>query len=588
MGRRMADLTTPVPVLGVPALVGVCGWKTTEGDKSGVTLLQKWGLQCSVGIQTSPGISRPSTQDSVKHSDTLAILSDSITQTSNSSITKETEYKKISLLTKSDKEKMAILKQKSEESKTKKEITFRELGSETSKDEAGSKRNATRTYCYARAIKTNSHFAGNATNVRPKLKPTARYTNGSVVDSEATGGICIDNDEVEHIKNASFGGRQQTRLQDHYAEQSGKMLLLSSARLFDTPQTIYSHCGGKQSATGAAALGKKSPTAHTCPLKSALTSPSTTTHFQLPHKPPQHQIPENNTNRDNRMHITVNPQIYLNKELKYRKAPHLECPVHSKGNRVTLSHAHATGDATSTQPTTILHAKTITVTEATIETRQADATLKSFVKQVQENKSPQPMSLILTPQMTTATKPNNPHPHTNPKLPKTSQHNSSQYNVPPNVCVSVQATPENTLSPPSHLYITTAGPGKTSNTNTHKTATNLNATLMSAESIATNVNAQNETLHSVCRARVNIATTRTDSPLMTVKCSTLSKSVNALDHIHASETTAQPTPARQPCMSPDLAHKTKENLSSGVEVNPTAFSTVANIPQVSTLFHIYM
>ncbi|KAM7397720.1 hypothetical protein PAMA_005849 [Pampus argenteus] len=253
MGRRAADLTTPVPVLGVPALVGVRGWKTTGGDRSGGALLQTWGLHCSVGVQTSPGIIRPPTQHSVQLADTLFTPSDSITQTSSSYITKETEYKEILLLTKSDKEKGAILKQKTGESKTKKEVTFKALGGEASKDVACSQRNSSGTYCYARAIKTNPHFAGNVTNIRPKLKSTARYTNGSVVDSEAMGGISIDNDEAEPVKGATCHGRDQARLQGHYAEQSGKTLLLSAARPFGMPQKICSHCGGRQSGTTGAA-----------------------------------------------------------------------------------------------------------------------------------------------------------------------------------------------------------------------------------------------------------------------------------------------------------------------------------------------
>ncbi|KAG7223344.1 hypothetical protein INR49_015700, partial [Caranx melampygus] len=231
MGRRAADLTTPVPVLGVPALVGVRGLKTTGGDRTGGALLQTWGLHCSVGVQTSPGISRPPTQHSIQLTDTLATPSDSITQTSNSYIAKETEYKEILLLTKSDKEKRAILKQKSGESKTKKEVTFKALGGEASKDVACSQRNSSGTYCYARAIKTNPHFAGNVTNVRPKVKSAARYTNGSVVDSEAIGGISVDNDEVEP---ATSRGRDQTRQQGHYAEQCEKTLLLSAPRPFDS------------------------------------------------------------------------------------------------------------------------------------------------------------------------------------------------------------------------------------------------------------------------------------------------------------------------------------------------------------------
>ncbi|GLD47042.1 mucin-5AC-like protein [Lates japonicus] len=326
MGRRAADLTTPVPVLGVPALVGVRGLRTTGGDRSGGALLQKWGLHCSVGVQTSPGISRPPTEHSVQLTDTLSTPSDSITQTSNSYITKETEYKEILLLTKSDKEKRAILKQKSGESKTKKEVTFKALGGEASEDVACSQRNSSGTYCYARAIKTNPHFAGNVTTVRPKLKSAARYTNGSVVDSEAIGGISVDNDEAEPVKSATSRGRDQTRQQGHYADQSGKTLLLPAARPFGVPQKICSHCGGRQSgATGAATLGEKSPAADACPLKSALTTLLTTSHFQVPHternrdlKQTQHQIPDSITNRDIRSHITADPQIlYINEELSH-------------------------------------------------------------------------------------------------------------------------------------------------------------------------------------------------------------------------------------------------------------------------------
>ncbi|KAI9519805.1 hypothetical protein NQZ68_024666 [Dissostichus eleginoides] len=228
MGRRAADLTTPVPVLGVPALVGVRGWRTTGVDRA---LLHTWGPQCSVGVQTSPGISRPLTQHSVQLTDTLSTPSDSITQTSKSYITKETVYKEILLLTKTDKEKRVILKQKSGESKTKKEVTFKALGGEASKDVACSQRNSSGTYCYARAIKTNPHFAGNVTNVRSKLKSAHRYTNGSVVDSEAIGGISVHSDEAESVNSALSRERDPTGLEGHYAERCGK-LLLSAARPF--------------------------------------------------------------------------------------------------------------------------------------------------------------------------------------------------------------------------------------------------------------------------------------------------------------------------------------------------------------------
>ncbi|XP_056252537.1 uncharacterized protein LOC130182032 isoform X2 [Seriola aureovittata] len=573
MGRRAADLTTPVPVLGVPALVGVRGLKTTGGDRSGGALLQTWGLHCSVGVQTSPGISRPPTQHGVQLTDTLATPSDSITPTSNSYITKETEYKEIFLLTKSDKEKRAILKQKSGESKTKKEVTFKALGGEASEDVACVQRNSSGTFCYARAIKTNPHFTGNVTNVRPKLKSAARYTNGSVVDSEAIGGISVDNDEAEPVKSATSRGRDQTRLQGHYAEQSGKALLLSAPGPFDVPQKICSHCGGRQSVTtGAATLREKSPTADVCPLKSALTTLSTTTHFQMPHierngdlKQTQHQI----TNRDNRTPITANPQIlYLKEELRYRKTPHPACPVHSRGNLLPVSHTHAAGDATSTQPTTILHAKTITVTKATIEMRQDET--KSFGRPTQDSKSPRPTSLTLTPQMATATRPNNPHSHTYPKLLKTSQRSSTQYNAPQNVCVSVHATPEKTLSPPPRSN--TTGPGNTSNTDTHKMTTTFTPALTSTNREP----AQHETtpLRSTHTAPVNKATNTTASPRMTLKSPTSS---NASDLIHKAETTAQHAAASPP---PAPVQKPPEKLSSEVHIN-TAASPTFNTPHTT-------
>nr|XP_033954185.1 serine-rich adhesin for platelets-like [Pseudochaenichthys georgianus] len=209
MGRRAADLTTPV-------------------DRA---LLHTWGPQCSVGVQTSPGISRPLTQHSVQLTDTLSTPSDSITQTSKSYITKETVDKEILLQTKTDKEKGVILKQKSGESKTKKEVTFKALGGEASEDVACSQRNSSGTYCYARAIKTNPRFSGNVTNVRSKLKSAHRYTNGSVVDSEAIGGISVHSDEAESVDSALSRERDPTGLQGHYAERCGK-LLLSAARPF--------------------------------------------------------------------------------------------------------------------------------------------------------------------------------------------------------------------------------------------------------------------------------------------------------------------------------------------------------------------
>ncbi|XP_059207073.1 mucin-2 [Centropristis striata] len=566
MGRRATDLTTPVPVLGVPALVGVRGWRTTGGDRTGGALLQPWGPQCSVGVQTSPGISRPSAQHSVQLTDTPSTPSDNITHTSKSYITTETEYREILLLTKTDKEKRAILKKKSGESKTKKEVTFKALGGEASKDVTCSQRNSSGTYCYARAIKTNPHFAGNVTNCRPKVKSAARYTNGSVVDSEAIGGISVHNDEAEPVKSSNSRGRDQS----HYADRCGKTLLLSAARPFSVTQKICSHCGGRQAATtGVSASGEKCSIADAClaekPLNSALTSPSITMHVQMPPieknlKPSIHEISESITNGDKTTHI--NPQLlYFSEELKYGKTPHPACPVHSRSNLVNLSQTNAANDATSPQPTTILHAKTITVTKATIETRQEEASLKSFPQPSHVGKIPRPTSLMLTPQMATATRPNDPHSHTYPKLLKLSQHNSTQRNVPQSVCVSVHATPENT--PPSHLYTTAVGCGKTITTES-KVA-----------------NAQHE-MHA---ARVTVAINTTSSPRMTPKSPA---SANSLDAIHKPELIAQPAPASPPCTSCNSSHTPPSStVNSNSQVKMSFTDTVMNSttphPRLSTV-----
>ncbi|XP_055082868.1 uncharacterized protein LOC129456815 [Periophthalmus magnuspinnatus] len=383
MGRRAADLTTPVSVLGVPALVGVRGLKTTGGDKSdGGVLLQTCGVQCSVGVQTSPGFYRAPTAHCTK------LPEPCYSETSNGYLSVESDYKETSLLTKSDKEKRAILKQKSGEPKTKKEVTFKT--GEPSKDVASSWRSG--TYCYARAIKTNPQLAGNSANVRPKLKSISRYANGSVVDSEAIGGISIDNGESEPVS----GGMDLNR-QGHYAEQPGIKTALSSSRPF--PQKIYRHCGGGQPDNTAIPV---------CSVK-ALHNTKTQS-LTCPREP------------------IVNPHVpSSNEDRKYQNIPHPACPVHS------LNRSYCTNlsslRANFTPPTTIFNSKSVTVTKATIETKQSRTI-------------PRPTSLPLTPLMATATKSNNPPVFTFPMQFKAPQQNTTKR----------QATSE-TLNPHHHVQI---------------------------------------------------------------------------------------------------------------------------------------
>ncbi|KAG7515191.1 hypothetical protein JOB18_001630 [Solea senegalensis] len=332
---------TPVPVLGVPALVGVCGLKTTGEDTAAGVLLHTWGLHCSVGVQTSPGISRQPTQQ--PSTDTLPVLSERNNQIFN----KETHYE--------DNDKRAILKQKSGESKTKKEVTFKALGGETSHNVTCIQRNRNGTYCFARAIKTNPHFADNITNVRPKLKPAVRYTNGSVVDSEAIGGISVDGNEAAPIKSGTFRERDPVRKQGHHAEHCGRTPLSSVARPFGTVQKLCSLCGGRQSVTTrAATLGANNPAVSASSLNSALAALSTGTHFHTSHiernrdiKPNQDQITDSVTDRDNgtqTLHVN-------NEEARFRKTAHPACPVHAQSghNLISLSHTR-TADAATLLP----------------------------------------------------------------------------------------------------------------------------------------------------------------------------------------------------------------------------------------------
>ncbi|KAM4546490.1 uncharacterized protein V3H82_020276 isoform 2-T2 [Fundulus diaphanus] len=466
MGRRAADLTTPVPVLGVPASVDVRGCKTTGGDRSGGALLQTW-RQCTVAIQTSPGIRRPPVQlpDS---------LSNNVTQTSNSCITKETEA--ISLHTRNDNEKKAILRQKTEETKIKKEVTFKALGGVPSKDVASCQKRSGATYCHGRAIKTNPLIAGTASSTGPRLKPSTRYINGSVVDSEAIGGISEVNDDAEPAKAAtSHGGVPHHPC----ADQSGKTQSLSLASV----RKICDHCGGKQSATSRGVMPEeKSPISDSVfgekPSKPGLTSLFTATHLQLPHILKQNQL-NSQSSRVKKTQSAGNPQLlYLNEEISHRQTPHPACPVHSQGSLATLFHTHASSEVTSIKPETILHTKTVTVTKATIESRQENSTINCITKSMQDHKTPLIASLKLTPQMATAIKTF----QASPRRLNTSPHHSFQDDNPGNVCVSVHAASE---SPPSSLY--TMGTERTLSTVTKKTFN------LEERSIHSNVSARRET-----------------------------------------------------------------------------------------------
>lgn len=501
MGRRAADPVTPVPVLGVPASVGVRGWKTTGGDRGSRALLQACG-QCSIGIQTSPGISRPPAQPP----DTL---SNNVTQTSSSCITKEMEN--TLLLTKNNNEKRAILRQKTRETKIRKEVTFKAFGGEISKDDG--------TYCYAKRISNDPFSAATLTSSKTKLKHC--YMNGSVVDSEVIGGISVV-DEPEPKKGAKSHGGDH-----HNADQLAKMIPLTASQGLAMPRERYINWGERQSVTcKATTLTKNSPASDAylaeTPLKPACTSLFTTTHCQAPYI--DTKLPENQKisliNSDKK--ITVIPKVlYLNEEIRHRKILHPACPVHSRGN---LANPHVTSDGT--------WANTSTVTKATTE---------HSTKLLQDRKIPVLTSVILTPQAS-AMKPNNPHSHTYPKLLKPNHLKLPPKKVPQNICAAVQVTTANTPSPPpSYVYTIAMRSRKAFCANTYKTHTSFSPEKIPLDN---EDNTEQKTLHSIHKTQISNATNTSNISQVASKCITLSLSTNALKSDQPSHLTShQPDPS---------------------------------------------
>lgn len=393
-------------------------------ERNGGALLPSCGPQSSVGVQTSPGISSQPIQQAAELAGAFSTPLGNVTP--DGYITKETVYKEV---TKSSKEKRAILKLKSGESKTKKEVTFKALCREASKDTTCVQKSVNGTYCYAKAVKSNPIFACNINGVQ--LKPrAARYTNGSVVDSDAIGGISVESAEADAVKTSTSHDKSQTRLQGFYAEKTEKTLLVSAGRPLRMPQKICSHCGGRQSVI---AVGEKSYSIDPCLGKK--------TKIERNLQSSCHNIFESDACGDKKLTASNIPKLlYHNGDLKHRETPHPACPVHSRSQLVPSLLKHAVNEATSAQ----LYARAVTITRATIETRQDDTGAKKPALQSSPGgRLPRPTSLPLTPHVATTT-------HKQPRL--LGQHNASQ-----SVCVSVHAIPENTLPPPPPSVYTSAG-----------------------------------------------------------------------------------------------------------------------------------
>uniref|UniRef100_A0AAQ4NWD8 Protein FAM196B n=1 Tax=Gasterosteus aculeatus aculeatus TaxID=481459 RepID=A0AAQ4NWD8_GASAC len=208
MGRRVADPTNPVPALGVP-LAGV-----------------RWGPLCSVGVQTSPGLR------------TIASVKRHGSQPTDTHRPHTTETCKTASA-----EKAGVVGSDSNSMPVSKERSQNEINSLT-QGNMGSQGPGSRVYCQVKTL--------NPTDTRNKR--TARYTNGSVVASDAVGGVCSEAAEGEEP------ARERRRVQSLRGEGHRSVLKSGGActtvhatpprpcRLMPTsPPSLCGTCGRRRS-----------------------------------------------------------------------------------------------------------------------------------------------------------------------------------------------------------------------------------------------------------------------------------------------------------------------------------------------------
>ncbi|KAK2871257.1 hypothetical protein Q8A67_023784 [Cirrhinus molitorella] len=218
MGRRAADHTTPVPVLGEPALVGTRVWRTVANGTSSMAALTL-SHHCNVGVQTSPAMRNNQVQLNGKHVDTCNNQSENrVIMPPNGHIPNEAGKKENNG---KEKTKSIIIKRKSLVTKMKKGVTFEGLERDICKNIKEE------VQCHSRPIRASPPLRG-VTNSRFIPRRNCHFTNGSVVDSEVMGGISSDISEGEE----SSTGRKKT--------------LPPCSPPHRPPVTICSTCGGRQ------------------------------------------------------------------------------------------------------------------------------------------------------------------------------------------------------------------------------------------------------------------------------------------------------------------------------------------------------
>ncbi|XP_026075394.1 uncharacterized protein LOC113054232 isoform X1 [Carassius auratus] len=221
MGRRAADHTAPVPVLGEPALVGTRVWRAiTSGTSSMAALtLSSLSHHCNVGVQTSPAMRNNQLQLNGKHVDACNSQSENkVIMPPNGHIPNKADKKEYNV---KEKTKSIIIKRKGLETKMKKGVTFEGLERDICANimEEGQ--------CHNCPIRTSPTLRSVANGM---LKPRrfCHFTNGSIVDSEVMGGISSD---------ISEGEESSTRQ---------KKTLPPRSPPHRPPVAICSTCGGRQ------------------------------------------------------------------------------------------------------------------------------------------------------------------------------------------------------------------------------------------------------------------------------------------------------------------------------------------------------
>ncbi|XP_052422767.1 uncharacterized protein LOC127966024 [Carassius gibelio] len=217
MGRRAADHTTPVPVLGEPALVGTRIWRSVANGTSSMAALTL-SHHCNVGVQTSPAMRNNQLQLNGKHVDACRSRSENkVIIPPNGHIPNKAGKKEDNG---KEKTKSIISKHKSLEAKIKKGVTFEGLERDIYKNIREG------IQCHNCATRTSPPLG--VDNSKLKQRRKCHFTNGSVVDSEVIGGISSE----------SCKGEESTT--------GKKKMLPTHSPPHRPPVTICSTCGGRQ------------------------------------------------------------------------------------------------------------------------------------------------------------------------------------------------------------------------------------------------------------------------------------------------------------------------------------------------------